>query len=316
MRRWIAIGILLLFCACAAQTAKPAASVQEPEPEQVDPVVVPFSVAEVTDTFAWIGKTPDALGIGGNSMDDYGHITFTGDLFGHTVTGTAYLETDFSDPELTEHVKEIFLTDAVSEMQTTEAALFARFGDPYATDEEPYVESNGGVVYYQYYWTGEGVVTLSNGAKNNYYTFRYSVPKEIPEKIRKRAAGFSTEELGHRTGVYFHFAEGEAEDLKIDETTYEGYAAYLVTFTHDGVACRVTIVPNAEALFDALPNGADWTEIDHELQRSRYRVNANGSGVIYESNAFAQCWIVETDGPVTDESLSAFEEFLLNRWLY
>jgi hypothetical protein len=316
MRRGIVCGLfVLLLCACANGTAEPAMQ-QEPEVEITEIVRTPYAVREVTDTFAWIGQTPDALGIGQSSLDDYGHITFTGDLFGHTVTGTAYTETDFSDPERSERVREIWLTDTISEMQTTEAALFARFGDPYATYEEPYVESNGGVTFHRYYWTGEGVVKLSNGAKNSYYTFSYSVPDEVPEEIRKRAAGLTAEELGHRTGVYFHFAEGEAEDLKIDETAYEGYEAYLVTFTHEGVEYRVTIVPNGEALYNALPSGAGWIGIEHELQKSRLRVGADGSGTIYETNAFAQCWIVETDGPVTDESLSAFEDFLLNRWLY
>ena len=65
----------------------------------------------------------------------------------------------------------------------------------------------------------------------------------------------------------------------------------------------------------ALNKSAGWTEIEHELQKSRYRVE-NGRGVLWETNAFGDCWIIETDGPVTGESLAAFEEFLLNRWLY
>ena len=312
MRKWIVPVLALLLCACTADAPEP---VETPEPVPTERITEPYEVSEVADTFAWIGKTPDELEIGLSSMDRYGGITFSGDLYGHRVTGTAYLMTDFSDPDRKEHVYEIWLTDDISEMQTTEAALASRYGDPYRTYEEPYVESKGGVTYYQYYWTGEGVVTLSNGEKNSFYEFSYSVPEEVPAEIAKRAAGFTTEELGHKTGVYFHFGEGEADDLFIDETVYEGYKAYLVTFTHEGADYRVTIVPGGEALYLTKTDGAGWTEIEHELQKSRYRVE-NGRGVLWETNAFGDCWVIETDGPVTGESLAAFENFLLNRWLY
>ena len=312
MRKRFTVVLALLLCACTANVPKPA---EEPEPAASERVTVPYAAKEITDTFAWIGHTAAELGIGPENDDGYGNIAFTADLFGHTVNGTAYLMTDFSDPERKEHVYEIWLTDRISEMQTTEAALSARYVDPYATYEEPYVESNGGVTYHQYYWTGEGVVTLSNGAKNDFYEFSYSVPEEIPEEIAKRTAGLTTEELGHRTGVYFHFGEGEAEDLHIEETTYGEYEAYLVTFAHDGTDYRVTIVSGGEALYDTLSAGDGWTEIQHELQQSRYRTSGDG-GTIVEKNAFDQCWIIETDGPVKGETLAAFEDFLLNRWLY
>ena len=312
MRKRITIMLALLLCACTANAQEPA---KEPEPAATERITEPYAAKEVTDTFAWIGRTAAEVGIGQESIDGYGNIVFTADLFGHTVTGTAYLMTDFSDPDRVDRVHEIWLTDGISEMQTTEAALSARFGDPYAAYEEPYVESNGGVTYHQYYWTGEGVVALSNGAKNDFYEFSYSVPEEIPAEIAKRTAGLTTEELGHRTGVYFHFGEGEAEDLQIEETTYDAHEAYLVTFAHDGADYRVTIVPDGEALFDTLSAGGGWTEIRHELQQSRCRTSGEG-GTIVEKNAFGQCWIIETDGPGKGETLAAFEEFLLNRWLY
>lgn len=313
MRNWIVLGLALLLCACTADVQTQDA---KPEPAATEEIAVPYAVREITDTFAWVGKTAAEIGIGQESIDRYGNVYFSCDLFGHDVSGTAYRMTDFADPERPERVYQIIVIDDISEMQTTEAALSSRFGDPYYTYEEPYVESNGGTTFYQYYWTGEGTVCLSNGAKNSFYTFTYSVPDEIPEEIAKRAAGLTGEELGRRTGVYFHFGENEAEDLHIEETAYGEYKAYLITFTHDGAAYRVTIVKGGEALFDALTGGSGWTDTEHELQQSRCRTAGDGSGTIVERNAFGDCWIIETDGPATAETLTAFEDFLLNRWLY
>ena len=100
MRKWIAIGLALLFCACAVQTT------EQNTPEKTaraDQPVLPFAVNEVTDTFAWIGKTADEIGAGRTHFDRSGNIAFSGDLFGHTVTGTAYLLTDYEDPNKVYH---------------------------------------------------------------------------------------------------------------------------------------------------------------------------------------------------------------------
>lgn len=311
MRRWIALILLLLLCACTADAPE-----IEPElPEATELPAVPFAVSDATETFSWIGKTVEELKIGDAHLSDSGDILFSGDLFGHEVRGTAYLLTDWDDPARAKRVNEIWLTDAIAEMPTVESALSVRYGEPYATDVEPYVESNGGETYRQYYWTGEGVIELSNGAKNDFYVFTYSVPKDVPREVEQRTEGLTTETLGHRTGVYFHFADGEAEDLAIAETAYEGLTAYLVTFTHENVPYRVTVVPNGEPLFAEKTAGLEASETVGELATYRFRTD-DGGAVLYETNAFGQLWIVETDAALTADELAAFESFLLNRWLY
>jgi hypothetical protein len=313
MRRRIALILILLLCACTNPTQEqnaPEAAAQSERPLSY------FAVNEVTDTFAWIGKTAKELDVDGTYFDHSGNIAFSGDLFGHTVTGTAYLLTDYEDPDRAQRVSEIWLTDGIENMQVTESALEVRYGEPYAEGEEPYVESNGGTTFWQNYWTGEGVVSLSNGAKNDYYVFSYAVPKEVPEEIANRAAGLSVESLGHRTGVYFHFAEGEAEDLHIEETQYEDFPAYLLTFVQDKVSYRVTIVKGGEALFDTLTASGTWTQLDQELQTCRYRAPESSPGVLYEKNLFGDLWIIEPGEPMKPEEMEAFADFLLHRWLY
>lgn len=312
MRRWIVLGLVLLLCACTQSATKPTASEAVPS----ERTITPCAVNEVTDTFAWIGKTASEIGIGRAYFDYNGDIAFSGDLFGHTVNGTAYLLTDYEDPNRARRVSEIRLTDGIENETFTAAALEVRFGEPYASGEEPYVEANGGATYWRKYWTGEGVVTLSNGAKNDYYVFSYIVPKELPSEIARRSAGLTPEDLGHKTGVYFHFAEGEAEDLAIDKTEYEGFSAFLLTFTHQQTPYRVTIVPGGEELFDAKTADGGFTELDWELQTCRYRVNGDGSGILYEKDAFGDFWVIEPGAPTDAEALEAFADFLLHRWLY
>lgn len=275
---------------------------------------VPVPVDAVTDTFSWVGRSANELGIGEAHFDRYGDIVFCGDLFGHTVTGTAFTRTDHDDPALPKYVQKIFLTDDISYKAATEAGLTALYGEPYAEGQEPYVESQGGATFWARYWNGEGVVSLRNGAKHDYYTMEYFVPDEVPEEIQKRLAGLTTEELGHRTGVYFHFEPGEAEDVRIDPTEYEGLEAYLVTLTHAGALYRITIVKRGASRYDALlPDGEMGGT---ELSDFRYRIGPDGSAALVEKNIVGDLWLIETDGPVTQDALLAFEAFLLNRWLY
>ncbi len=275
---------------------------------------VPVPVDAVTDTFSWVGRSANELGIGEAHFDRYGDIVFRGDLFGHTVTGTAFTRTDYDDAALPKYVQKIFLTDDISCKAATEAGLTALYGEPYAEGQEPYVESQGGATFWARYWDGKGVVSLRNGAKHDYYTMEYFVPDEVPEEIQKRLAGLTTEELGHRTGVYFHFEPGEAEDVRIDPTEYEGLEAYLVTLTHEGALYRIMIVKGGAARYDALlPDGETGGT---ELSDFRYRIDPDGSAALVEKNIVGDLWLIETDGPVAEEALLAFESFLLNRWLY
>ena len=312
MRRWIAALLLLVLCACA----EPAQTADAPEVEQTERPLHPYAVETVSDTFRWIGKTAEEIGVNRKHFDYADNIVFTGDLYGHTVGGTAYFAVDPEDPEHAERISEIVVTDGIENLQVTENALSVRCGEPYASGEEPYVEANGGVTLWEDYWTGEGIVSLSHSEKNDIYIFRYTVPKEVPAEIQSRPDVLSAEDLGHATGIYFHFADGEAEDLHIERTAYEGRDAWLLTFEHDRVPYRITIVPGGEELFDTLTANGRFTEISGELLTYRYRAPENSSGVIYEKDAFGDLWIIEPGEPMKPEKMENFADFLLNRWLY
>ncbi len=152
--------VMLLLAALLLSACTPKAE------ESFESVPVPFDA--VTDTFSWVGRSANELGIGEAHFDRYGDIVFCGDLFGHTVTGTVFTRTDHDDPALPKYVQKIFLTDDISYKAATEAGLMALYGEPYAEGQEPYVESQGGATFWARYWNGEGVVSLRNGAKHDY----------------------------------------------------------------------------------------------------------------------------------------------------
>ena len=312
MQKWITLLLLtsMIACTAAPSLVKPGSAAPAAQP-------LYYPSGDIANTFAWVGQTRESLGIGEEYVDSFGYVRFVCDLFGHDVTGSAYLQTDFSDESRPVRVMRIWLTDDIANMPITEDGLQSRYGAPYATDMEPYVESKGGATYHYRYWTGEGVIALSNGAKNSYYVLEYSVPGEMPEEIAKRLAGLTAEELGHKTGVYFRFADGAIENLHIDETTYEGLPAFSVTFLYQGNACRVSIVPDGKDLFDAIPFDDAWTEhTGLNGVTSQCRIRPDGVGEIVQKNVFGDFWQIETDNPASIDDLFAFELFLLNNWLY
>ena len=91
---------------------------------------------------------------------------------------------NFKSPEREEFVREIFFTDDLKYYDVMMKDLEKRFGKPYISSEEPYVESNGGCVQHDYYWAGKGSIHISVADKHNFYVFRYHLseePKEIKE---------------------------------------------------------------------------------------------------------------------------------------
>ncbi len=305
MIKRIAILVLALLCGCAMTGNSGKGAIQN------DPL------QDITESFAWIGKTAEELGVDKAYIDSYGNIAIEGDLFGEQVRGTAFTQTDPDAQEPRRIVCEIVLYGDINKRGAAEEGLAERYGKAYLEGIDPYVASNGGAVYWSRYWTGAGVIVVSNGQKNDWYSLTYYAA-EMPEEVQKQLAGLTAEELKHRTGVLFEFRDGEAEDLAIYETEFEGETAYRVTFTKDGTGVSAIIVKNGAPHFDVYRNdGSDWTQTNIEGVVDSLRcIRPDGTGRIVEKNIFNAFWLIETDAPVTPESLEALETFLLSRWLF
>ena len=88
MRKWIWILALLLLCGCAAHTEQNA---QKTDDGGTNAMEKRYAVGDVLDTFAWVGKTAEELGIDESYCDIYS-IRISGDLFGSKVEGTAHMQ--------------------------------------------------------------------------------------------------------------------------------------------------------------------------------------------------------------------------------
>ena len=161
-------------------------------------------VKNVWETLKWVGRRPEELKLAEAFASGNIGIDFSGDWYGHEVKGTAYVIKKFKSPEREEVVREIFFTDDIKYYDVVMKDMEKRFGKPYVSAEEPYVESNGGCVQHDYYWTGKGSIHISLAQKHDFYVFRYHLsekPKEVSSvktesveriRLKRNANGFTS----------------------------------------------------------------------------------------------------------------------------
>ena len=140
-------------------------------------------VKNVWETLKWVGRRPEELKLAEAVASGNIGIDFSGDWYGHEVKGTAYVKKNYSSPQRESVVYEIFFTDDLQYYDAMIRDIEKRYGKPYTQAEEPYVESNGGCVQHDYYWTGEGSIHISVGQKNDFYVFRYHL-SEKPKQMK------------------------------------------------------------------------------------------------------------------------------------
>ena len=184
-------GVFVMPGQAAAAEMQPPAAVVLPSPDTKGGTAVDtrieqnqlVKVKSVWETLQWVGRRPEELNLGSAAAGNGIGIEFSGDWYGHEVKGTAYVMKDFKSPAREEFVREIFFTDDLKYYDVMMKDMEKRFGKPYISAEEPYVESNGGCVQHDYYWTGAGSIHISVGQKHDFYVFRYHL-SEKPEGIK------------------------------------------------------------------------------------------------------------------------------------
>lgn len=140
-------------------------------------------VKNVWETLEWVGRRPEELKLAGAETSGNTGIDFSGDWYGHVVKGTAYVKKNYSSPQREAVVYEIFFTDDLPYYDAMIRDIEKRYGKPYIQAEEPYVESNGGCVQHDYYWTGKGSIHISVAEKHDFYVFRYHL-SEKPKQVK------------------------------------------------------------------------------------------------------------------------------------
>ena len=200
-----------LCCSCAAAPdpetpAAPSAGTEEEG--EADRQIVHLD--DVLDTFAWIGYSPEELGLSQFVYDDL-YVAFEGRLFGRKADGRAHLLRDLDRGEKLVH--NICIYDSEGGFMDTARCLQDLYGDPYAEGEEPYVESKGGTVAWMNFYTGDGNVSIQKAMNYSYYSLEY-VQGPPPEAYEARLHP-SLEDIANSTGYHLVLGEDEFQSLTL-----------------------------------------------------------------------------------------------------
>ena len=172
-------------------------------------------VEDLLQTFDWMSKTPEDLGIDDKYIDSM-NIAVEGNLFGAPVYGDIYFDPTRQMESILDEVV-LYISDNDLSFFDCLNHLKERYGKAYLSGEEPYVAVNGGAVNWYRYYTGKGIVHISKGQNNNFYVLRYCDSEE-PKEYQEANRPLTLDELGPLTGYYLKLPE--FEDLVI-EPVYE-----------------------------------------------------------------------------------------------
>lgn len=168
---------ILLMILCMLMMA--GCSDNDPEINNGGQIMHIDNVNSVTDAFDLVGKSIEEMEIKKENLEDGMFIRLNVDFDGLkqdvNLTVASYKDYVITDIWFTSH------------KSWDEASEYFRslYGEPYYVYEEPYVESNGGVTFHEYYWTGKGSLEMSQGEKYNFISVRYELsekPAEIVER--------------------------------------------------------------------------------------------------------------------------------------
>lgn len=131
-----------------------------------------YQVEDLLDTFGWIGKSAKDLGIDEKYIDHLS-VAVKGKIYGSFAEGTA-----FFDPkdDIRRIFHEVILYVDLKDLPFDECLSFLErdFNKACSFGEEPYAEANGGTVIWYRFYTGKGIVHISMGENNTFYTIRYN----------------------------------------------------------------------------------------------------------------------------------------------
>lgn len=278
-----------------------------------------YELDDITDSYAWLGRTPDEAGVPEEYVDDI-RVGISGKLYGEDADGSAYLNTYDSDEPFFSEVN-IYCSDLDTMVMIDK--LKELYGRPYAEGEEPYVESNGGSVMWKSFFTGDGTVTISQGQENDWFQLEYSLG--VPDEESMFVKRIDVDDVISGSGLAVDMPESEYPDLMVQRLLTDP-VTYKFEYTDaDGTERKIWVCPNET---DGLPNivqyDEDWKEnfdenyFDLEWDYSNW--------ITYEEPYFATVDIMEGGpgminwftgecvysaaimAPVSEEDLTAFKD--------
>lgn len=131
-----------------------------------------YQVDDLLDTFDWIGKSINDLCIDEKYIDSVS-VAVKGRIYGSFAQGTVFFDPADDNRKI---FHEVILYVDLKDLSFDECLthLEKDYGKPSSSGEEPYVEANGGTVIWYRFNARKGIVHISMGENNTFYTIRYN----------------------------------------------------------------------------------------------------------------------------------------------
>lgn len=165
-KQWLfLIPIIFLSAGCIRPAERPS------DTDHIDPAVredsFVLSFESLPDALELSGKTLSEAGLSKDDLTDGIYLLIETVFLNEKQEIRGYMGSGKD-----ERIGELTFT-CKKPLEDAQSYFTELYGEPYHTEIEPYVKSNGGSVYHEYYWTGEGILILSKADQYGFFEVRY-----------------------------------------------------------------------------------------------------------------------------------------------
>ena len=219
-----------LFTAIGVESRKQDQEADMTGMENNDNKKVAMRVRSLPEAFPVVGKRLEDLGFTREDLESEMYLLIETEFLGEMteIMGLTEMWNDNLIKELTFYSEQHF--------DEAKAYFTDLYGEPFRNGWDPYAMSQGGVVDWFMYWTGEGIVQLRKGQNFNWFECKYEIPEEKPEEILKQEAGLTLQEFAWSSGYYMNdLTEEDFDYLKIEKKE-EDHLTW--DFIYQGTECH------------------------------------------------------------------------------
>ena len=261
-----AVILIILLAACASGGGNAESSAQSGQSQAAssgegDTNMIPeiLKMDNILDAMDLVGKTCEEAGIDEKYYSADETVYVEGNLFSAEADGYLIAHRDYKTGQhpmnnLNINVDEMHFMDLSRELTLI-------WGPAYASGEEPYVEVNGGAVRWERFYTGSGMLVLSQGSNNSYCTLTYAlsdVPKEISDPAKAPPLYVTTAD-----NCYFAFDRERFHDFSMKIPDDPEYSVVQIDFIYSDCEFSLLTVQNCDEIPERFLKGnwiREWEE--------------------------------------------------------
>ena len=266
---------MILLTSCSAGSGSTDRSLQSDVSSGEETGKMQYHVMKMDDVLNamdYVGKAYEETDIGEQFYSGSDTVYFEGKLFGADASGYVIARKDYNTDKRIIHS----LTINVDALGFTDISrkLSLIWGPPYISGEEPYAQANGGAVRWDRFYTGSGILVLSNGSNNDYCSISYTlsdVPKEISDPAKAPPLYVTTAD-----NFYFAFDRERFHDFSMKIPDDPEHSIVQIDFMYLDHGFTLLTITDCDEIPDRFAAGdwiREWEEDGVQLKQ--------GDGVIF-----------------------------------